>query len=71
MRADNPVTSELNNGTKRDDGRLKANYFHTFGDKAKVEAGLQANFAYRNIDIASRDYDWNTNQWIINPLAQG
>ena len=69
MRADNPVTTELNNGTSRDDGRFKANYFHTFGDKAKFEAGLQANLAYRNIDIASRDYDWNADQWIINPLA--
>lgn len=64
-----PGTNELNNGTKRHDGRLKATYFHTFGPKAKFEAGLQANLAYRNFDITDRNFNWNSNQWEVNELG--
>lgn len=60
---------DLNNSTKRDDGRIKLNYFHTFGEKSKLEAGFQTNLAYRNYDIESRILDLNTNEWKNNPLA--
>ena len=66
---DNPGTTELINGTKRNDGRFKANYFHTFGEKSKLEAGIQVNLAYRNFDIVNQDYDYTSGSWLINPLA--
>lgn len=62
----NPNVNQLNNDTKRNDARIKLNYFHTFGEKAKFEAGLQTNLAYRNFDIESRTYDWNSTQWLVN-----
>ena len=65
----NPPTTELINDTKRNDGRIKTNYFHTFGEKAKLEGGLQADLAYRNLDIISQDYDFVSGSWIVNPLA--
>ncbi len=60
---------DLINSTKRDDGRIKLNYFHTFGEKSKFEAGFQTNFAYRTYGIESRIFDLSTNQWQNNPLA--
>lgn len=63
----NPAVNQLQNDTKRNDARIKLNYFHTFGEKAKFEAGVQTNLAYRNINIESRMYDLNSTQWQIDP----
>lgn len=65
----NPVYDQMDNKLKKDDARLKANYFHTFGEKAKIEAGLQTNIALRYYDIEGRIYNWDTDQWSVNPLA--
>ena len=64
-----PTKKELNNNTKRNEGRIKLNYFHTVGEKGKIEGGLQTNFFYRNYDINEQNYNYDFHQWLVNPNA--
>jgi len=64
-----PVRKELNNNTKRNEGRIKLNYFHTIGERGKIEGGLQTNLFYRNYDIKEQNYNYDFEQWFINPNA--
>lgn len=61
-----PVMREFKNGTIRNDGRLKLNYSYTISDNSKFETGLQANLAYRNFDVLNQNFDWDTEQWMVD-----
>ncbi|MEW6195038.1 MAG: TonB-dependent receptor [Bacteroidota bacterium] len=62
-----PLWKELKNDSERNEGRIKINYSYTFGPKSKLETGVQTNLFYKNFDIVNQYYDWDTQQWIINP----
>lgn len=59
--------SELNNSTKRNEGRIRSVYSYTFSKESKFETGLQANFFYNNLDIESRSFNNSNQQWVVDP----
>ncbi|MBM4171652.1 MAG: TonB-dependent receptor [Ignavibacteria bacterium] len=63
-----PATQQFANDTNREDVRLKLNYSYKFNDKSKLEAGLQTNLAYRNFDFVARNFNWTSNQWVVNSI---
>lgn len=67
-RSAQPNTKEFYNNTDRNDGRFKLNYSYKFNDKSKLESGLQANVALRNFDYTNKLYNWNTNNWDLDPF---
>lgn len=63
-----PILTELNNNTKRNEGRIKTNYSYSFDKDSKFETGLQFNLFYKNIVILNRYYDNDNSVWQIDPV---
>ncbi|MCX6169964.1 MAG: TonB-dependent receptor [Ignavibacteriales bacterium] len=54
------------NNTSRIDSRIKLNYKHNLVDKNTFETGLQATLFYKKIDIISKDFNNDSQLWILN-----
>lgn len=54
------------NNTSRIDSRIKLNYKHNIAEKNTVEAGLQTNLFFKDMEIISKDYNSTTQQWAVN-----
>jgi outer membrane receptor protein involved in Fe transport len=66
-RQPSPLKSVLTNETTRNEGRAKVNFSHKFNPKSTLEVGLQSNLSYRDIDVVSSKFSWNTAGWVVNP----
>jgi outer membrane receptor protein involved in Fe transport len=63
-----PSMASFSNGVTRNEGRMKLDYSHTYGEKSKLESGLQANLNLRTIDNLNKNYSWNLLTWIEDPV---
>lgn len=57
----------LENNTSRIDSRMKLNYKHNFAEKNTLEAGLQTNLFFKEMNIVSKNYDNAGKEWNIDP----
>ncbi len=63
-----PSMAAFSNGVTRSEGRMKLDYSHTYGEKSKLESGLQANLNSRTIDNLNKNYSWDSLAWIDDPV---
>jgi outer membrane receptor protein involved in Fe transport len=57
----------LENNTSRIDSRIKLNYKHNFADKNTLEAGLQSNLFFKEMNIVSKNYNDASKAWNLDP----
>lgn len=61
----NPSMRHFTDDTRRNDGRIKADYTWNISSKSKFEAGTQISYYFRNFDTRNETFNWNTQQWNV------